>query len=164
MFRKLFTLLSVTLTLLGCSSTQEAPVQRKSGSFTSLTFPLVSDQWESGKVQLATSNKKGCGKFSNNILPDVFEKDFTLDIDGGQDIFFHISRTELNLECNEVGLFYATRGNEYTLSLNIKNQQCVLSLTEKKPGGAVNKINTYPAYASRVDGIKVCINNDQLYQ
>jgi hypothetical protein len=164
MFSKLFTLLAVTLALLGCSSTQEAPVvQRTSGSFTSLTFPVVSDQWENGKVQLATNNKRGCGEFSNNILPAIFENDFTLDIEGGQDIFFHISRSEQNLECKEVGFFYATQGNAYTLSLNIKNQQCVISLTEKTPDGALNKINTYPAYASRVDGIKVCRNKDLLY-
>lgn len=163
MFSKLFTLLAVTLALFGCSSTPETPVQRQPGAFTSLTFPVVSDQWENGKVQLATNDKRGCGKFSNNILPTIFEKDFTLDIVGDQDTFFHISRSERNLECNEVGLFYATRGNEYTLSLNIKNQQCEISLTEKTPDGALNKINTYPAYASRVDGIKVCRNKDLLY-
>lgn len=156
--------MAVALALPGCSSTQETPVQRKPGSFTSLTFPLASDQWENGKVQLATNNKKGCGKFSNNILPAIFEKDFTLDIEGGQDTFFHISRSTHNLECNEVGMFYAAQGNEYTLHLKIKNQQCIISLTEKTPGGALNKINTYPAYASRVDGIKVCINKDWLYQ
>jgi hypothetical protein len=164
MFNKLFMLSAVAIAMAGCASTKETPVvQRNPGSFTSLTFPVFSDKWENGKVQMATNNKRGCGEFANNILPATFEKDFTLDIEGGRDLFFHISRTEHNLVCNEVGLFYATKGNEYTLSLNITNQQCVVSLLEKTPSGRQNKINTYPAYTSAVGGAKVCINKDSLY-
>lgn len=164
MFNKLFMVSAVTIAITGCSSTKETPVaQRKPGSFTTLTFPVVSDRWENGKVQLATKDPRGCGQFSSNVLPATFEKDVTLDIEGGRDIFFHVSRSEKNLVCNEVGLFYATKGNEYTVSLSMKNQQCVVSLMEKTPSGAQNKINTYPAYTAAVGGTKVCINKDWLY-
>lgn len=162
MFYKILILLAATIVMAGCSSTK-TPVVRKPGSFTSITIPVFSDQWVNGNVQLATKNKNGCGAFSNNILPATSDKDFTSDIEGNQDIFFHISRSDAQIECNKIGMFYATKGNEYSLNLVTKNKQCEISLIEKTPGGTKNKIQTYPAHASMVDGIKVCENKDRLY-
>ncbi|HEY6095287.1 MAG TPA: hypothetical protein VIU93_10090 [Gallionellaceae bacterium] len=162
MFRKIFVLSLIALTVAGCAGTK-APVARKPGSFTSLTFPVSSDQWRNGQAQLAINNKRGCGEFAGNILPATADKDFTLDIEGGRDIFFHVSREGDNISCNEFGLFYAAKGNEYTLSLKMENQQCVVSMVEKTPSGAQNRIKTYPAYASTVDTRKVCLSKDMLY-
>lgn len=162
MFNKILILLAAAIAMVGCSSTK-TPVARKPGSFTAITFPVVSDRWENGNVQLATNNRNGCGEFSNNVLPATADKDFSLDIEGDRDIFFHVSTTVGNISCNEFGLFFATKGNEYTLSLKTRDQRCVVSLIEKTPRGAQNKINTYPAYASTVDGIKVCMSKDKLY-
>src|SRR5512139_1863163 len=120
MFRKILMLFAVAATMAGCSSTPP-PVARKPGSFTAITFPVFSEQWGDGKVQLATNDGKGCGEFSANILPAIPDKDFTLDIDGGHDIFFHVSRADGKTQCDEFGLFYATKGNEYTLSLKAKD-------------------------------------------
>lgn len=164
MFNRTLYLLAAAIVLTGCSSTKTpAAVERKAGSFTSITIPVFSDQWVGGNVQLATKDKNGCGAFSNNILPATSDKDLTSDIEGNRDIFFHISRADGQLECNEVGMFYAASGNEYTLNIVTKNKQCEISLIEKTPGGIQNKIQTYPAYASIVDGIKVCTNKDRLY-
>jgi len=162
MFNKTLYLLTATIVMAGCSS-PATPVVRKAGSFTSITIPVFSDQWADGKVQLATKTKRDCGAFAKNILPATFDKDFTSDIEGDRDMFFHISRADGQLVCNEVGIFYAKAGNEYTLNLVTKNKQCEISLMEKTPGGTQNKIQTYPAYASIVDGIKVCTNKDRLY-
>ena len=162
MFRNILILLAAAIAMAGCSSTK-APVVRKLGSFTSITFPVVSDLWADGNVQLAAKNKNGCGEFSKNILPATSDKDLTLDIEGNRDIFFHISRADAQVECNKIGIFYVTKGNVYTLNLETKNKQCEISLIEKTPGGAKNKISTYPAHASMVDGIKVCENKDILY-
>lgn len=162
MFNKILFLLAATVAMAGCSS-PTAPVVREAGSFTSITIPVFSDQWVAGKVQVATKNKNGCGAFSNNILPAVYDKDFTSDIEGNRDIFFHISRTDAQIECNKVGMFYATKGNEYSLNLVTKNKQCEISLIEKTPGGTKYKMQTYPAHVSMVDGIKVCENKDRLY-
>ena len=162
MFSKVLILLAAVIAMAGCSSTN-TPVARKAGSFTSITFPVFSDLWVDGNVQLAAKNKNGCGEFSKNILPAASDKDFTLDLEGNRDIFFHISRADAQIECNKIGTFYVTKGNIYTLNLETKNKQCEISLMEKTPNGTKNKINTYPAHASRVDGIKVCENKDRLY-
>jgi hypothetical protein len=162
MFNKILFLLAAAVVMAGCSSTPP-PVVRKPGSYTAITFPVVSDLWVDGNVQLATKNKNGCGEFSKNILPATPDKDFTLDIEGNRDIFFHISRADAQVECNKIATFYVTKGSVYTLNLETKNRQCEISLIEKTPGGAQNKTKTYPAHASMVDGIKVCENKDRLY-
>jgi pectin methylesterase-like acyl-CoA thioesterase len=160
MFNKILILLAATITLAGCSST---PVARKPGSFTAITFPVSSERWENGSVQLATSKKYGCGKFSDNILPASVDKDFSVDIEGNQDTFFHVTRVDAKIACNESGFFYASKGNEYTLNVKAHGQQCIVTLTEKTPGGTQSKINTYPAFVSRADGIKVCTSKERLY-
>ena len=162
MFNKILILAAAAIAIGGCSST-DIPVEVTSESSITITFPVFSNQWENGNVQLATRNKNGCGEFSNNILPAAADKDVTLDMEGGRDIFFHVSREDEKFKCDELGLFYATKGSEYTLSLDIKDQQCLISLIEKTPGGAQNKIKIYNAYASKVDGTKVCISKDKLY-
>jgi hypothetical protein len=164
MFNKTLYLLTATIVMAGCSSSNtSAPVVRKAGSFTSITIPVFSDQWVDGKVQLATKTKRDCGAFAKNILPATYDKDFTSDIEGDRDMFFHFSRADGQLVCDEVGIFYAKAGNEYTLNLVTKNKQCEISLIEKTPAGNQNKIQTYQAYLSIVDGIKVCTNKDRLY-
>jgi len=155
-------LIAATVAVAGCS-TPDAPVVRVPGTFTSLSVPIISDQWLAGKIQLAIKNKKGCGEFSNDLLPPTSENDFTMDIEGNQDFFFHIARFDAQIECNKTGIFYAGRGNQYVLNLDLKNKQCEISLIEKKPDGNTYKIKTYPAHASVVDGIKVCENKNKLY-
>ena len=163
MLNKSLIILAATITLVGCSSTKAPPVVLKPGSYTALTIPVFTDLWANGVAQFATKNKNGCGEFSGNVLPASPDQDFNLDIEGDRDIFFHISRADAQVACNKYGIFYATKGNEYILNLDTKNQQCEISLIEKTPKGTQSKINTYPAHESKVDGIKVCQNKDRLY-
>ena len=162
MINKLLFLFAATIILAGCSSTV-APVARKPGTFTAITFPVFSELWVDGVVQVGIKDKKGCGVFSDNYLLTVHDTDFSVDIDGNQDIFFHLSRADAQIECNKIGTFYATKGNTYTLNLETKNRQCEISLLETKPSGIQNKIKTYPSYVSIVDTNKVCENKDKLY-
>jgi hypothetical protein len=162
MFNKILLLLAATSAMAGCSSPKPTVV-RVAGSFTAITLPVFSDQWMDGNVQLATKNKQGCGAFSKNMLPTTYDKDLSIDIEGNRDIFFHIARADAHIACDKVGMFYATKGNEYSLNLVTKNKQCEISLIEKTPGGIKNKIQTYSAYASVDDGIKVCENKSKLY-
>lgn len=162
MFNKILVLFAAAIAMVGCANTN-APVELRKPGSTTLTIPVFSDQWMTWNVQLATKNKNGCAEFPQNILPAIFDKDFTLDIEGGRDIFFHVTREDERFKCDELGLFYAAQGNDYTLNLEIKNQQCIISMSEKTPNSTQNKIKIYPAYASVVDGIKVCTSKDRLY-
>jgi hypothetical protein len=162
MFNKTLISLAAALAMAACS-TPEPPIVQRPASLTTITIPVFPAQWVDVNLRLATKAKRGCGAFAGNVLPAVYDRDFTLEIEGNRDIFFHISRTEPKFECNKVGMFYATRGNEYTLNLVTKDNQCEISLIEKTPDGASKSINTYPAHASMVDGIKVCENKDNLY-
>ena len=60
-------------------------------------------------------------------------------------------------------MFYATKGKEYLLNVNLKEQSCKISLIEKSANGEQREMNTYPAYVSQVDGVAVCENKDKLY-
>lgn len=161
MFSKTLFLLTAAFVMAGCVST-DTPAVRDS-ALASITIPVFSEQWVDGNVQLATKNKQGCGAFSKNMLPAAYDKDFSIDIEGDRDIFFHISRTDAHIECDKVGMFYATKGNEYSLNLVTKDKQCEILLIEKTPDGVKNKIQTYSAFASIDDGIKVCGNKNKLY-
>ncbi len=162
MFRKILVLLA-SVAVAACSSNTPPTVVRVPGSYTALNLPVLEDKWEGGIVQLATKDKKGCGQFAANILPSPIDDDYIVDIEANRDIFFHIARTAAQTECNKIGLFYATKGNEYIVKFEVKNKQCEFSLLEKTPDGAQHKISTYPAYVSNVDGIKVCENKNNLY-
>jgi len=167
MFSRILLVVAVTVVMLGCTG-MGSSVERKPGTFTSVTFPVISDLWVDGTVQLATKNKNGCGNFSKNMLPHNEESDLNVDLEnvdleGSQDIFFHISRADAQVECNKFGIFYANKGNEYFLNLETKNKQCEISLTEKTPNGKQARIKTFPVHVSMVDGIKVCQSKDKLY-
>lgn len=162
MFSKIYILLATVITIAGCSN-PTPPVVRPPGSYTAINLPALSEKWMGGIVQLVPKNKNGCAQFSSNILPATIEDDYTVDIEGNRDIFFHISRADTQTQCNIYGMFYSTKGNEYTVKFEIKNKQCDFAITEKKPNGTQNKLSTYPAYVSIVDGIKVCENKDKLY-
>jgi hypothetical protein len=164
MFYKILFLLAATIVMAGCSSTNtNSSAERKPGSFTSITFPLVSDLWVDGQVQLAIKDKKGCGEFSGNFVPPTSDNDLALEIEGNRDYFFHISRADAQVACNKFGIFYAAKGNEYTMNLVTKNNQCEITLTEKKPNGTQSIIKTYPSHVSAVDSNRVCENKDKLY-
>lgn len=163
MLHKIHVLALITLAMAGCSTPAPPVVVREAGTFTAITFPIISDQWDAGNVRLAVKDKKGCGVFAGDVLPETATTDFTGDIDGNQDIFFDMTRTDGKLTCNKVGTFYSTKGNEYTLNLVTSNNQCEVSLTEKTPNGVARKIKTYPSYVSAVNGNKVCENKDKLY-
>ena len=162
MINKLLILLASTFVFVGCSTT-DTPVVRQPGTFTAITFPVFSELWVDGVVQMAIKNKNGCGVFSPNYLLTVHDTDFSVDIEGNQDIFFHVSRADAQIECNKIGTFYATKGNVYTLNLETKNKQCEISLLETKPNSVATKIKTYPSHVSIVDTTKVCENKDKLY-
>jgi len=165
MNNKMLILLAASILVEGCASTTTVapPVVREAGSVTSITFPIISDQWSEGKVRLAIKNKNGCGEFGGDILPETSNSDFSGEVDGNQDIFFDITRTEAKSTCNIVGTFYATKGNEYTLNLSMKNNQCEIFLLEKTPKGVERKIKTYPSYLSAVNNKKVCEEKNKLY-
>lgn len=162
MIRTIFILFAAAIVMSACSGTKQAIV-REPGTYTAVTVPVLSDLWLDGSVQLATKAKRGCGQLSKNLLPAAADQDVTLDIEGNRDIFFQASRADAQTKCKKAGMFYATRGNVYTLKLETKNNQCEVSLLEKTPRGAQNKINTYPVFVSPVDGIKVCENKENLY-
>lgn len=162
MLRQTITLLAATVLVAGCSSTGSS-VARKPGTFTAINVPVHSDLWLDSVVQVATKKHRGCGELSKNLLPATADKDFSTDIEGDQDIFFHVSRADAQVECNKYGMFYATKGNEYTLKLETNNRQCQVSLVEKSPKGTQQKINTYPAHVSQANGVKVCANKSDLY-
>jgi hypothetical protein len=157
-------LYAVIITLTGCASDlpPETP-ERAPGTFTAINIPALTEQWISGNVQLATKNKNGCGVFPGNILPATIDDDYLVDIEANRDIFFKISRTTTQSECQYSGFFYASKGNEYSVKFEMKGKQCEFSLTEKTPSGLSKKISTYPAYLSNIDGKKVCENKDRLY-
>ena len=164
MNRSIFLLLATIFTITGCSSpTPPAPEERPSGSFTAINIPALSELWVSGSVQLSTKNKRGCGQFPGNILPSTIDDDYLVDIDANSDIFLNISRTDEKSTCNFLGLFYASKGNEYIVKFEVKGKQCEFTLTEKTPTGTQRKISTYPSYISVIDGQKVCDNKDKLY-
>jgi len=164
MYNKLLILLIAAASIAGCSSNAPPPpVVRKPGTYTALMLPVLADKWTNGVVQLVTKDKSGCGRFAANVLPNPVDDDYIVDIEGDRDIFFRIARTDGQTECTKVGMFYATKGNEYMVKFDIKNKQCEFSLTEKTPKGVQQKISTYPPYVSNVDGIKVCENKDKLY-
>jgi len=163
MQNKIFILPLFILALAGCTTSAPPAVVREAGTFTAITFPIISDQWDAGKVRLAVKDKKGCGVLGADVLPETATADFTGDIDGNQDIFFDITRTDGKRTCNRVGTFYATKGNEYSLNVVTSNNQCEVSLSEKTPKGVERKIKTYPSYVSPVNNTKVCENKDKLY-
>ena len=164
MLGKLLTHLTAILFIAGCASnTPPPPATRIPGTYTAVNLPVLAERWVDGVVQLASKEKNGCSKFPKNILPYPIEDDYTVDIEGNRDIFFHLSRADGEVDCNKYGMFYATKGNEYTFTFQVKNTQCVFTLTEKLPSGMQKKIPSYPAHVSSVDGVKVCENKDKLY-
>lgn len=163
MFSKTLFLLTAAFVMAGCVSNDTSDAALRDSALASITIPVFSDQWAGGSLQLATKTTQGCGEFSANILPPTSDRDVTSNIEGDRDIFFHISRTDGELGCDEVKMFYATAGNQYTLNLAIINKQCEITLMEKAPDGTQNKIKTFESFASKVDGVKVCENRDNLY-
>lgn len=163
MLHKIHLLGIIAVVVAACSTPAPPVVVREPGTFTAITFPIISDQWDAGKVRLAVKDKKGCGVLGADVLPETATADFSGDIDGNLDIFFDISRTDGKRTCDKVGTFYATKGNEYILNLVTSNNQCEISLTEKTPKGVERKIKTYPSYVSAANGNKVCENKDKLY-
>ncbi len=163
MSAKLLILLAAAAAIAGCSSKAPPPPVTRAPGATSLYIPALAEQWTGGVVQLATKDKYGCGRFAPNVLPDPVDDDYIVEIEGNKDIFFHIARADAQTGCNIYGMFYATRGNDYLVKFEIINNQCKFALTEKSPAGIQNKINTYPAHVSNVDGIKVCENKSRLY-
>lgn len=163
MVRNLISFLAITILVGGCSSPSPLPVTRAPGSYTELTVTAFTELWLDGVVQLATKDKRGCGEFSKNLLTPPITKDFTSDIEGNSDIFFHLSRSDTRSNCDKVGVFYAVKGNTYTLKLESENNQCDLTLIERNPRGIQKSINTYPAHKSIANGTTVCLNKDKLY-
>ena len=158
---KLICLATVTA-LAGCASTSDQAAHVDYSAVAKLTIPVFTSQWENGNVQIATKNKRGCGEFGNNILPNAYDKDFTLPIESGKDIFIHITRSYGINSCDSVEMFYATKGNEYIFNIENVNQNCVVTLYEIAPGIAKRKINTYPVHVSKTDGVKVCQSKGSL--
>jgi len=165
MRNKFLIILLAALSIAGCSSNEPPPpaAQTKTPGSTALYVQAQAEKWSSGILQLATKDAKGCGQFAASVLPNLIDDDYIVEIEGDHDIFFHIARTETANECNFFGMFYANKGSDYTVKLEIKNQQCEFSLKEKLPSGVQIKTSTYPAYVSNVDDTKVCQNKSKLY-
>ena len=158
-------LLTTIVNIAACASnnTPTAPEERRPGSYTAVFLPVMADKWNGGIVQLAVKDKNGCGHLENNILPNLIDDDYIVDIEGDRDIFFHISQSNAQTACTKNGMFFAIRGNTYTFKFEIKNNQCEFSLLEKSPNGVQNTINSYPSHVSKVDGVRVCENKYKLY-
>jgi hypothetical protein len=164
MFNNLLVLLTVAVAMAACANTHDGEKSSANvAAANGITFPLLSDNWLEGTVQLAVKNSRGCGKFANDIFPHAVDKDFTVAIESNNDIFFHISRSDTVKQCEFVGMFYATKGNEYYLNVDMKVENCKITLLEKSPKDEKRKINTFPAYLSQVDGVTVCENKSKLY-
>jgi hypothetical protein len=162
MIRNILIFFSAAIILAGCASSKDKADRVDYSTAAKLTIPVFSSQWENGYMQIATKDKKGCGEFGKNVLPDVYDKDFSLPVEQGKDIFVHVTRAYGINSCDSVEMFYATRGNEYIFNIENVNQKCVVSLFEIAPGVAKRKINTYPAHVSKIDGVKVCQSKSQL--
>lgn len=153
----------VVASVAGCGNAAvKAPTGPAPGSVAMITLPVSSAKWQSGIVQLAISSKHGCGEFSKNVLPDTYDKDVTLPIEGDRDIFFHILRSEVQNDCNIFGMFYGSKGKEYILNVEKNGDLCEISLIEKSPVGKGRQINTYPSHASKINGVKVCTSKEKL--
>lgn len=159
MLKNMFILIAIFFSISGCTKTVVAPTFNPN---TKLIIPVSSDKWELGTLQLAVRNKNGCGEFSKNMLPNVFDKDLVFALEEGKDMFFHIARSDARNQCSYYGIFYAVKGNEYLLNIKAVDQTCDVSLIETSKNGVKNKIKTYPTHASPIDGIKVCENKDRL--
>ena len=165
MISKKFFFVAVSFVMAGCANTYIEPIPPVViKAATSITFPLVTDNWEEGTVQLAIKDKKGCGEFSQDILPPSGNQDFNFGIEGNNDVFFHLTRSDSLNKCEYVGMFYATLGKEYILNIDMKDQTCHISLIELTLNGQQRKMNTYPAHTSQIDGVKVCENKKNLYK
>lgn len=162
MIKKILMFLSVVLALVGCASSNDKAGRVDYSAAGKLTIPVFTSQWENGYMQIATKDKKGCGVFGKNVLPDVYDKDFSMAVEQNKDIFVHVTRAYGINSCDSAEMFYATKGYEYILNIENVNQNCVVSLYEIAPGAAKRKINTYPAHVSKVDGVKVCQSKDRL--
>ena len=162
MFKNSLVVLIIVLFMAGCAS-KKPHIEPRNPLATILTIPVQSDKWDHGMLRLSKKNSRGCGDFEKNVLPNSFDKDFSMGLDGGEDVIFHIVRSDTEKSCENIGIFYAGKGNDYILNLESKEDACIVSLIEKKQNGMQRKINTYPAHISRVDGVKVCANKDRLY-
>ena len=162
MFKKILILLIAAIALGGCASSNDKADRVDYSAAAKLTIPVFTSQWENGYMQIATKDKKGCGVFGKNVLPDVYNKDFSMAVEQNKDVFVHVTRAYGINSCDSVEMFYASKGYEYILNIENVNQNCVVSLYEIAPGTAKRKINTYPAHVSKVDGVKVCQSKDRL--
>ena len=162
MFKKLLIFVIAASALGGCASSNDKAGRVDYSAAAKLTIPVFTSQWENGYMQIATKDKKGCGEFGKNVLPDIYDKDFSMPVEQGKDIFVHVTRAYGINSCDSVEMFYATRGYEYIFNIENANQNCVVSLYEIAPGLAKRKITSYPAHVSKVDGLKVCQSKDRL--
>ena len=162
MFKSLLIFAVVSLSIIGCANTGSSALRIKAE--TSITFPLATERWEEGTAHVATKDIKGCGRFSQDILPSSGDQDFNFGIEGNKDIFFRLTRSDSLNKCDFSGMFYAVKGHEYILNIDISNKTCNISLHEITPKGTQIKINTYPVHVSNVDGVRVCENKDNLYR
>ena len=162
MFKKLLIFVIAASALGGCASSNDKAGRVDYSAAAKLTIPVFTSQWENGYMQIATKDKKGCGEFGKNVLPDIYDKDFSMPVEQGKDIFVHVTRAYGINSCDSVEMFYATRGYEYIFNIENVNQNCVVSLYEIAPGLAKRKISSYPAHVSKVDGVKVCQSKDRL--
>jgi len=162
MIKNLLMFFVAAITLGGCASSNDKADRVDYSAAGKLTIPVFTSQWENGYMQIATKDKRGCGVFGANVLPDVYDKDFSMPVEQNKDVFVHVTRAYGIGSCDSVEMFYANKGNEYIFNIENINQSCVVSLYEVAPGAAKRKINSYPAHVSKVDSAKVCQSKDRL--
>lgn len=162
MFKKLLMFFIAVIALGGCASSNDKAARVDYSAVAKLTIPVFSSQWENGHMEIATKDKKGCGVLGKNVLPDVYDKDFSMPVEQGKDIFVHVTRAYGINSCNSVEMFYATKGNEYIFNIENVNQNCIVTLFEIAPGSTKRKINTYPVHVSKTDSTRVCQSKDRL--
>jgi len=154
-------LMATVLVMAGCASSSDKAVKVDYSAAAKLTIPVFTSKWENGFVQVAAKDKKGCGEFGKNVLTGSYDKDISLPLEPEKDVFIHVSRAYGISSCESDEMFYASRGNEYIVNIELAGQTCAVSVFEIAPGVAKRKINTYLAYVSPVNAAKVCQNKDK---
>jgi hypothetical protein len=158
--------LAFPFVFVGCASNKYVPPS--DGPLVTLTVPVIKRDWKLiggfsfGGVNIAVKNGDGCGMYANPVGRDQEDNEVVVSIPADKDIFVSVIRNHGNASCHISSLFSPEVGSEYRLYFEEVGNYCVVSLLEKKAGGATEKVRLKKSYTSSWDGVKVCDAKDKL--